>query len=190
MQDLKLTKSDLHFLRKNLAQAIAEIDALYIVAKDDQPISLNEYPSEFGNIERVLKAIKEVIIEKEDLEKISEPSKSEASICCENETSRVDTPRPSRTRSAFKDAESHPAKAPWVDFAGNPIFAGSTLVHPNGDTGTVFFTEQYEDELCRWRVLYEDGLDFSLAMQIGEKGRAVVYEPKSEDSTGRNDDVL
>ena len=69
-------------------------------------------------------------------------------------------------------------RAPWPDFAGNPIDEGDWIEHPTGDKGKVKYHmgTQYEG-VSRWRVVYRDGESLWLGNQIGDKGRAVVVKP-------------
>lgn len=65
--------------------------------------------------------------------------------------------------------------APWTDYAGNPIREGDTIKHPVGEfTGRVFFLEDFDSPSDQWRVDYGDGVPYRLALQIGDKGQAVV----------------
>lgn len=72
-------------------------------------------------------------------------------------------------------------KAPWPDYAGNPIREGDTIRHPeDGMTGVVFVLESEGNATDRWRVLYEDfepKRASRLCLQIGDKGQAVVVQP-------------
>lgn len=66
-------------------------------------------------------------------------------------------------------------QAPWPDYAGNTIKEGDRIGHPSGQKGRVYYM-QTEDVVDAWRVDYDDGADSPLALQIGDKGRAVVLE--------------
>lgn len=88
-----------------------------------------------------------------------------------------------RVRSMYRlvrDALAHPAEgsaqvAPWTDFAGNPIHAGDTIAHPSGERGKVLYEAGRLNETERWRVsYYGKAPTSSLALQIGDKGQAVV----------------
>jgi hypothetical protein len=66
-------------------------------------------------------------------------------------------------------------QCPWPDFAGNPIFEGDTLVHPDGMSGRVLFVEGCTYPNDAWRVDYGDGGPAArLCLQIGDKGQARV----------------
>jgi hypothetical protein len=88
----------------------------------------------------------------------------------------------------MREEESTPAedpglrKAPWPDFAGNQIFEGDWIVHPSGERARVRFDpdNKYAPGWSEWRCDYEDGeLDMALALQIGDRGLAVVaVEPR------------
>lgn len=69
-------------------------------------------------------------------------------------------------------------KAPWPDFAGQEIFEGSVIEHPEGEQGTVFFRTDYPDPADQWCVDYGDGVPSRLILQIGEKGMARVIKQK------------
>ncbi|WP_110644104.1 hypothetical protein [Salinicola sp. CPA57] len=69
-------------------------------------------------------------------------------------------------------------KAPWPDYAGNQIHEGDTLTHPSGETGKVIFLETEKDPHDQWRVDYADQY-LRLALQIGDKGQALVTESPS-----------
>jgi len=71
--------------------------------------------------------------------------------------------------------------APWDDFAGNVIHEGDVIVHPSGERGRVVIDKQEDRD--RWKVDYGDGLLSSLALQIGDKGQAVV-----DKTNHKNDD--
>jgi hypothetical protein len=71
--------------------------------------------------------------------------------------------------------------APWDDFAGGIIHEGDVIVHPSGECGRVVI-DKHEDR-DRWKVDYGDGLLSSLALQIGDKGQAVV-----DKANHKNDD--
>jgi len=65
-------------------------------------------------------------------------------------------------------------KAPWPDFAGNEIYIGDVIQHPSGQTGTVLYLSTGRDADSQWLVDYGDVCKSRLALQIGDKGRAVV----------------
>lgn len=65
-------------------------------------------------------------------------------------------------------------KAPWPDFAGNPIHEGDTIKHPSGEQGSVVFLPHEEHDGDQWRVDYGTGDLSRLCLQIGNKGQAVV----------------
>ena len=73
----------------------------------------------------------------------------------------------------FRDKNSK-RLAPWPDFVGKQIFEGDTLVHPAGDRGVVVFLEEHTLPGDQWRVRYTDGTLSRLALQINDKGQAVV----------------
>lgn len=70
--------------------------------------------------------------------------------------------------------------APWPDFAGHPVCAGDWIAHPSGETGQVVcLTFAEHSDTDRWRVRYKGCKTLSrLALQIGEKGRAVVVSQR------------
>jgi hypothetical protein len=70
--------------------------------------------------------------------------------------------------------------APWPDFAGKPIHEGDTIRHPeSGQEGRVVFLPGHQDPSDQWRVDYGNFEALSrLSLQIGEKGRAVVVQPR------------
>ena len=70
-------------------------------------------------------------------------------------------------------------KAPWPDFAGNPIHEGDVIEHPNGDCGTVVYLFGQIAPFDSWRVEYESGVS-RLFPQIGERGQAVVISTKEK----------
>lgn len=65
--------------------------------------------------------------------------------------------------------------APWPDFLGSPLWPGDTIIHPGGEVGEILYLQDVNDEEDRWRVKYADGTLSRLALQIGEKGRAVRH---------------
>ncbi len=66
-------------------------------------------------------------------------------------------------------------RAPWPDFAGNPIHEGDTIRHPHsGESGVVVFLPMYSDPGDAWRVNYGDQYESRLCLQIGDKGQAIV----------------
>lgn len=81
-------------------------------------------------------------------------------------------------------------KAPWPDYAGNPIYDGDTIVHPCGMRGVVVFLpdlkmrrDLYGVPLANenWRVRYADDAPDAapvslLVMQINDRGQAVVVQ--------------
>lgn len=71
-------------------------------------------------------------------------------------------------------------RAPWPDFAGNPIEAGDTIVHPSGEAGTVVYMVDEADPADQWRVDYGPGSGpvSRLCLQIGSKGQAAVQQPR------------
>ena len=71
---------------------------------------------------------------------------------------------------------NHPHKelAPWLDFKGNKIFEGDTIIHPIGETGIVNYYPERKGVFERWTVKYDFGPELKLILQIGNKGRAVV----------------
>ena len=75
-------------------------------------------------------------------------------------------------------------KAPWPDYAGNPIFEGDVIVHPDGSKGRVIFDESKRPSAfghTEWRCDYGDGQPtFALCLQIGPRGMAVVEKPAAD----------
>lgn len=70
--------------------------------------------------------------------------------------------------------DSNRRKAPWPDYRGADIYEGDTIVHPQGDCGTVVFDASREPGL-EWRVQYLSGEEsLWLGNQIGDKGQACV----------------
>ncbi|MNQ49919.1 hypothetical protein D3C85_638410 [compost metagenome] len=72
-------------------------------------------------------------------------------------------------------------KAPWPDFAGQIIRHGDRLAHPDGNSFIAVKLKGHTDSAA-WRAVYDrepHGRTSSLGLQIGDKGRAVVIEPKS-----------
>lgn len=91
-------------------------------------------------------------------------------------------------RVEWQDAENRRAramldvvgrrKAPWPDYRGADIHEGDTIVHPQGDCGTVVFDASREPGL-EWRVQYLSGEEsLWLGNQIGDKGQACVLATK------------
>lgn len=76
-------------------------------------------------------------------------------------------------------------KAPWPDFAGNPIHHGDTLAHPADTCRFIAVCLPDNPEPTEaWRAVYSDGTVSRLCLQIGDKGRATVMDarkPLSED---------
>lgn len=70
-------------------------------------------------------------------------------------------------------------KSPWPDFNGNNIFEGDTVQHPSGESGVVVIRNERGDIHDRWFVRYQDGVESRLALQIGERGQAVVVPSTS-----------
>lgn len=67
-------------------------------------------------------------------------------------------------------------RAPWRDCMGARIRAGDTLMHPDGDTFTAVWFSPGADPHRQWRAVYKDTMMLSLALQIGDKGRAKVIK--------------
>ncbi|WP_047299720.1 hypothetical protein [Pseudomonas fluorescens] len=67
--------------------------------------------------------------------------------------------------------------APWPDYAGVKIQEGDTIQHPSGERGVVVFLPEHTEPSDQWRVDYGDQALSRLALQIGDKGRAVVIDP-------------
>jgi hypothetical protein len=65
-------------------------------------------------------------------------------------------------------------RAPWEDFAGNPIYEGDTIMHPSGQHGIVIFINAEKEPSDQWRVDYGVGGILRLCLQIGDKGQARV----------------
>lgn len=64
-------------------------------------------------------------------------------------------------------------KAPWKDYAGNLLFEGDIIRHPDGIEGLVAFHGEYNDPVDQWRVYYKDSDDFGrLCLQVAERGQA------------------
>lgn len=59
--------------------------------------------------------------------------------------------------------------APYRDFAGNEMLEGDVITHPSGEFGTVYVTDK-----GAWRVRYPDGISGLLALQIDDRGMAIV----------------
>jgi hypothetical protein len=69
--------------------------------------------------------------------------------------------------------------APWNDFAGNQIHDRDRIRHPDGTSGTVVWLPAFGYGAEAWRVVYdESGIVSRLALQIGDKGQAIVTNPK------------
>lgn len=66
-------------------------------------------------------------------------------------------------------------KAPWPDFVGAPIYEGDVMRHPDGAEGLVVIDLTVKNV---WRVVYPDEISVALSLQVGDKGRAVVVQPK------------
>lgn len=64
-------------------------------------------------------------------------------------------------------------KAPWNDFNGNPIYLGDSIQHPDGSVGLVTIDNDLKN---KWRVIYPNGDNCALVLQVGEKGGAVVEQ--------------
>jgi hypothetical protein len=77
-----------------------------------------------------------------------------------------------------KRMTKQPEQAPWSDFAGNSIYEGDTIRHPDGDTGVVVKVEAASPSDA-WRVDYGDSYLSRLGLQIGERGQAVVVNTRS-----------
>ena len=79
-------------------------------------------------------------------------------------------------------------KAPWPDYAGNPIHEGDTIEHPSGERGIVRLFMAGESPADQWRVDYGDFPQGDrLCLQIGAKGQAVVVPPNAALSGCRAD---
>ena len=65
-------------------------------------------------------------------------------------------------------------KAPWNDFAGNEIYEGDVIQHPDGMTGAVVYQSLAKEAEDQWRVDYREAGLSRLCLQIGDKGRATV----------------
>jgi hypothetical protein len=77
-----------------------------------------------------------------------------------------------------------PLKAPWDDFAGNPIHEGDTIRHPADGSEGVVFVEHSMLDSAKWRVRYHGlGGSSSLMLQIGDKGQAVVVKKAAKGQT-------
>jgi len=73
-------------------------------------------------------------------------------------------------------------RAPWPDYAGNPIHEGDRIKHPSGSLGVVecLDGEGLTDQ-DRWRVRYfEVSGRARLCLQIGPKGHAVVVQKAAQ----------
>lgn len=83
-------------------------------------------------------------------------------------------------KTMYKAPPKPARKAPWPDCAGQDIFEGSVIGHPEGEgeQGTVFFRSEYPDPVDQWCVDYGDGVPSRLILQIGEKGLARVIKQK------------
>lgn len=65
-------------------------------------------------------------------------------------------------------------KAPWLDFKGNDIHEGDTIIHPSGELGIVTFIGVYKEATDQWRVDYMDNTQSRLCLQVNKKGMATV----------------
>lgn len=66
-------------------------------------------------------------------------------------------------------------KAPWTDYAGNDVYVGDYIVHPNGERGVVVVSpEDHLPDTDKWLVYYGGQIMSRLCLQIGDKGMAVV----------------
>lgn len=64
-------------------------------------------------------------------------------------------------------------KCPWKDYAGNELYEGDVIAHPDGSTGKILFLPEFHEEIHdQWRVDYGDEV-LRLSLQIGDKGQAV-----------------
>ncbi len=67
--------------------------------------------------------------------------------------------------------------APWADWAGFPLQAGDTIVHPTGERGVVLYWPNETDPSDRWRVAYEGSLQISrLSLQVSGNGMALLAD--------------
>ena len=69
-------------------------------------------------------------------------------------------------------------KAPFADFNGNDIYEGYQIQHPEGSIAKVVYDTSFKNH---WRAVYVDGESCSLALQLGDLGRAVVMEDKANE---------
>lgn len=68
-------------------------------------------------------------------------------------------------------------KCPWKDFAGNDLYEGDFIIHPNGEKGKILHFPARWNIHSQWMVDYQDGSPLSrLSMQIGDKGMAVLFK--------------
>lgn len=81
-------------------------------------------------------------------------------------------------KTMYKTPPVKKRKAPWPDHAGQDIFEGAVIEHPDGERGTVFFRSEYPEPGDQWCVDYGDGVPSRLCLQIGDKGMARVVEDK------------
>ena len=65
-------------------------------------------------------------------------------------------------------------KSKFKCYAGNPLYDGDKIAHPNGDTAIVTYDHAKRDnEVGRWRAVYADGTSLWLGNQVSEKGQAI-----------------
>jgi hypothetical protein len=67
-------------------------------------------------------------------------------------------------------------KAPWPDFAGNDLYEGDIIIHPNGEQGVIRYVPTINKTVTDdWLVEYRgSSVGFSrLVLQVGSKGQAV-----------------
>ena len=67
--------------------------------------------------------------------------------------------------------------SPHTDFVGEPIHEGDTIQHPSGQKGVVKYV--YTPRACpssNWKVDYDGPPYSALGLQVGDKGRAVIFE--------------
>lgn len=61
-------------------------------------------------------------------------------------------------------------------FAGNDLYEGDTIIHPDGDKGLIVWSVDKEiDQAGIWKVKYKDGASSRLSLQIGPKGMGVKF---------------
>lgn len=78
-------------------------------------------------------------------------------------------------------------RAPWPDFAGNPIHEGDCIEHPvSGERGVVCFWPNESEPGDQWRVFYAEhgAIHSRLCLQIGDKGQAVIVKTPNARLTG------